>query len=51
MTLREEGRNGSWIENIPKIIQLKPYWNFSCGTTRIAAQPADIEFVPMLWGA
>jgi Glycosyl hydrolase catalytic core len=49
-TLRDEGQRGSWVENLPKVIQLKPYWNYSWGTKRIAQQPDDIEFVPMLWG-
>jgi len=49
MTLREEGKSGSWIENLPKVIGLKPYWNYRWGPERIQAQPDDIEFVPMLW--
>jgi hypothetical protein len=48
-TLRDEGQNGSWVENLPKIVKLKPYWNYSWGTKRIAQQPNDIEFIPMLW--
>jgi Glycosyl hydrolase catalytic core len=49
-TLRDEGQNGSWVENLPKVIRLEPYWNYSWGTKRIAAQPDNIEFIPMLWG-
>lgn len=47
--LRDEGQPGSWNENLPKVIQLKPYWNYSWGSKLIDAQPADIEFVPMIW--
>jgi hypothetical protein len=51
MTLREVGREGSWEENLPKVIALDPYWNYSWGPKRIAMQPDNIEFIPMLWGA
>jgi hypothetical protein len=50
-TLRDEGRKGSWLENLPKVIAMNPYWNYSWGSKRIAAQPENIEFVPMIWGA
>lgn len=50
-TLRDEGEKGSWIENIPKVVALNPYWNYSWGSKRIETQPDNIEFVPMLWGA
>jgi hypothetical protein len=50
-TLRDEGRKGSWLENLPKVIALNPYWNYSWGSKRIAEQPENIEFVPMIWGA
>jgi hypothetical protein len=49
-TFRDEGQNGSWKENLPKIISLCPYWNYSWGTRRIDAQPDNIEFIPMIWG-
>jgi Glycosyl hydrolase catalytic core len=49
-TLRNIGENGSWWENLPKVIRLYPYWNYSWGTKRIRQQPRHIEFVPMLWG-
>ena len=49
-TLREEGQPGSWVENIPKVTKLIPYWNYSWGPQRIAQQPNNIEFVPMIWG-
>jgi hypothetical protein len=50
-TLRDEGEPGSWVENLPKVVALSPYWNYSWGSKRIAQQPANIEFVPMIWGA
>jgi hypothetical protein len=50
-TLREEGEMGSWVENIPKVVALSPYWNYSWDSKRVEAQPDNIEFVPMLWGA
>lgn len=49
-TLRPEGQKGSWVENLPKLIALKPHWNYSWGLSRIQDQPDDIEFVPMVWG-
>jgi hypothetical protein len=39
------------MENLPKVMKLKPYWSYSWGPARIAQQPKNIEFVPMLWGA
>lgn len=50
-TLRELGKKGSYEVNLPKIKKLKPYWNYSWGMNRVAGQPANIEFVPMAWGA
>jgi Glycosyl hydrolase catalytic core len=50
-TLRAEGQMGSWVENLPKVLLLNPYWNYDWGMVRIDAQPDDIEFVPMVWGA
>ena len=49
-TLREEGQPGSWVENLPKVTKLNPYWNYSWGPQRIAQQPNNIEFIPMIWG-
>jgi hypothetical protein len=49
-TLREEGQPGSWVVNLPKVTQLRPYWNYSWGPQRIQQQPNNIEFVPMIWG-
>jgi Glycosyl hydrolase catalytic core len=50
-TLRDIGRPGSWVENMPKVIALRPHWNYSWGPKQVDAQPADIEFVPMIWGS
>lgn len=50
LTLRAEGRAGSWRENLPKVELLKGYWNYGWGLNRIDAQPEHVEFVPMLWG-
>lgn len=50
-TLRETGKPGAWKENIPKIDALQPYWNYSWGMERVDQQPAQIAFMPMVWGA
>jgi hypothetical protein len=49
-TLRDPGQAGSYDENMPKVIALKPSWNYSWGSRRVAVQPSNIEFVPMIWG-
>ena len=51
LTMRDEGRKGSWVENIPRLISLDPYWSYSWGNNKVAAHPSNVEFVPMLWGA
>lgn len=50
-TLREEGKKGSWSQNLPKIKAVNSYWNYSWGTNRVEAQPDGMEFIPMTWGA
>lgn len=50
LTLRDEGKPGDWKEHLPRTLALNPYWNYSWSSKRIAAQPDDIEFIPMLWG-
>lgn len=50
LVFRDEGLINSWVVNLPKVLLLNPYWNYNWGATRIAAQPDDIEFVPMIWG-
>jgi hypothetical protein len=49
-TLRDEGLKGSWVENLPKVVALEPYWNYGWGLELIDQQPDNIEFVPMVWG-
>jgi len=51
MQLNPPGQAGSWVTNLPKVIALQPYWNYNWGPNRIDQQPANIEFVPMIWGA
>ena len=54
-TLRDKvnkrGRKPDAVENAARIKALNVYWNYTWGGRRSAAQPADIEFVPMVWGA
>ena len=50
MKLNPKGQEDSWVQNLPKLISLKPSWNYSWGLKRINAQPANILFVPMIWG-
>ena len=50
-TLREKGKKGSWIQNIPRVKATGSYWNYSWGTNRVDAQPQNMEFIPMTWGA
>lgn len=38
-------------ESLRKLQKTKPFWNLSWNHKRIEEQPADIEFVPILWGA
>jgi hypothetical protein len=40
----------SWKRNLPRVLLLDPYWNYSWSLTRIPQQPTSIEFVPMAWG-
>lgn len=50
MTLREPGQKGSWTENLPRLLTLKPHWNHSWNPKRIERQPDHIEFLPHVWG-
>lgn len=36
---------------LPQLISLRPYWNYHWGPARVAQQPENIEFVPMIWTA
>jgi hypothetical protein len=49
-TLRAIGQPGSYEENMPKVLALKPYWNLNWGPDRAPNQPDNIEFIPMVWG-
>ncbi len=52
-TLRQPGaKKGGTIEkNMPRVKALNASWNYSWGLDIVREQPADIEFVPMIWGA
>ena len=50
-TLREISENGSWEENLPRVKAVNAYWNYSWGMQRIGAQPDNMEYLPMAWGA
>jgi len=50
-TLRGKGDKGGWDKNVPKIKATRSYWNYSWGSNRVDAQPEDMEFIPMTWGA
>ena len=52
-TLRDPSKtkNGTWKQNLPKVLACNSYWNYSWATSRIDLQPEKIEFVPMTWGA
>lgn len=39
------------VPNMPRVKALNVSWNYSWGATDVPEQPADIEFVPMIWGA
>jgi hypothetical protein len=50
MKLRPKGEKGSYEENMPKVLALRPYWNYNWSPDRAPNQPDNIEFVPMIWG-
>ena len=50
-TLREPGKPGNYLENLPKITASRAYWNYSWGMELIDRQPRGMEFMPMAWGA
>lgn len=50
-TFRQEGKKGSWVENLPKVLALRPFWNYSWGVDSLGdRQPECIDFLPMVWG-
>jgi hypothetical protein len=46
----QDAAEGSWVENLPKVLDLNVSWNHNWDLHRIEAQPSGIEFTPMLWG-
>jgi hypothetical protein len=47
LTMREpeEGKTGSWVENLPKVEALNVRWNYAWSPKRPGQQPMHIEFV------
>jgi hypothetical protein len=41
----EEGKTGSWVENLPKVEALTVRWNYAWSPKRPEQQPSRIEFV------
>lgn len=39
-----------WPDSIPKVKEFKVSWNYSWASDRKAAQPNNIEFLPMIYG-
>lgn len=52
-TLRSTGdpKGGTYLENMPRVLALKPAWNYSWGSDLAPNQPESIEFIPMQWGS
>lgn len=50
-TLREEGKKGSWVENLPKLIAISPHWYY-CWALHpgCPVDDRDMDFLPMVWG-
>ena len=51
LTMRQPGKTGSAEENLPRLKKVNPYWSYSWGWDQVPNQPANVEFVPMAWGA
>ena len=44
--------NAKYLQlNLNRLKSLDLSWNYSWGSERIAQQPANLEFIPMIWGA
>ena len=43
-----KGSNGA--ANLAKLNQLKLYWNYGWTSERVEDQPANLEFIPQVWG-
>jgi hypothetical protein len=47
-TMRDIGQEGSWVENLPYVVAVNPYWFYSWGPTiPEEAQIDGVEFVPV----
>ena len=51
LTMRKAGEKGSAEGNLPRLKKVNPYWSYSWGWDQVPNQPANVEFVPMAWGA
>ena len=51
LTMRKSGEAGSAEGNLPRLKKVNPYWSYSWGWDQVPNQPANVEFVPMAWGA
>ena len=51
LTMRKAGEKGSAVGNLPRLKKVNPYWSYSWGWDQVPNQPANVEFVPMAWGA
>lgn len=53
-TMRDAGEEGSYVENLPKVLALEPYWYYTWASSvpdQVRQETDGIEFVPMIWGA
>jgi Glycosyl hydrolase catalytic core len=49
--MRDVGEPGSWVENLPLLKLLRPYWHYAWSRKIPAeARVRGVEFVPMVWG-
>ena len=51
LTMRKPSEAGSAEGNLPRLKKVTPYWSYSWGWDQVPNQPANVEFVPMAWGA
>lgn len=47
--LKLPGKKGASV-NIVKVMQLKPWWNYTWSNSVPFMQPNNVEFIPMSWG-
>ena len=43
--------SAAWTVTVPLLESLNPSWNYSWGLDRIQAQPSNVTWLPMAWGA